>query len=105
MDIHIKQFLGLVLGIVSIIFPYASFFSMFSRTSRSSGFFIGLAVGAVIGIIGLIISIVSIKQANLEGESKGKAIAGLVTSIVGILTCAGMGLVFGGTILLAANLK
>ena len=97
-----KQIAGFLFGLFSIIIPYAAFFV---GLLKSVGFLlVCVGVAFVMGLIGLILSASSISQAREQGYSKGLSIAGIITSVIGMLTCVGMGIAFGGTILLVNSL-
>ena len=42
-------------------------------------------VGLVLGVIGLILSVLGLKKSSVVGSGRGKAIAGLICSVIGIL--------------------
>ena len=97
-----KQIAGLILGIFSFVIPYMAFYvGMF----KSMGLLlVSLGVGFVMGLIALILSVSSMRQARELGHSKAMSVGGIVTSIIGMVTSIGLGLIFGGTLLLASAL-
>jgi len=72
---------GLIVGIFSI------FFSIIPCT---------LPLGIILAVIGLILTIVGLNQATKLNAQKGLLIAGLITSILGILIALLWGLAFTG---------
>ena len=91
------------MGIFSIILPYVVSSFLF-QAGDGIMYLIGLGIAFVISIIGIIVAAVSIKKARDYGDGKVKGIIGLITSIVGALSCLILFLVFGSIIFLAMNL-
>ena len=105
MDINIKQFLGIVLGVVSNLSPYFALYMFSGWKTQKMSFFVGIIFGLAVGLAALIISIVTLKQAREEGEGKGKSIAGIIVSGYGLASCVIIGIVFGFVITLATSLR
>ena len=103
-DSNVKQFVGMLGGIASLILPYLAFFMGFGNLGDPVFLAFPLVIAFVLGIVGIIVSAVSIKQAKEYGDGKVKGIIGLITSIIGILSSLIIFLVFGAVILIALNL-
>ena len=68
-DCRGKQGIGLMLGVFSIVIPYAPFLALRALLDIATLFVI-LIIGLVIGTIGIIVSSISLKEAGELGISE-----------------------------------
>lgn len=95
-DCRGKQGIGLMLGVFSIVIPYAPFLALRALLDIATLFVI-LIIGLVIGTIGIIVSSISLKEAGELGIRRAKSITGLALNIYGTGTCLVLGIIFGLT--------
>jgi len=101
-DSHILQFVSMLLGILSIILPYIVL--SFARSAIDGIIYlIALGVALLVSIVGIILAAVSIKKARDYGDNKAKGIVGLITSIIGTLSCLIVLAIIGSIIAIAMS--
>lgn len=97
------QGLSIIMGIISIIVSYASFFFAIAAGDLN-GMFIGYILGMIIGVIGIVLGGATIREAKRMGLGKARSVVGLLLSIGGLVTNLGLCLLYGGTAFLATQL-
>ncbi|MCR5808967.1 MAG: hypothetical protein K6G56_05340, partial [Clostridiales bacterium] len=76
---------ALICGVLGIISFFVSVFSIkgVADSGNVTGVLVFGILGLILGLLGIILGAIGMKKAKEYGQSKGLAIAGLVTGIIG----------------------
>lgn len=97
------QGLSIIMGIISIIVAYASFFISLIAGDISM-MFIGYILAMVIAVFGIVLGAASLREAARFGVGKARSIVGMALSAFGLVTNLAMCFMFGSTYYLASTL-